>query len=110
MSSPGVTFNLTCGKGVTELQNLTNLHLPSFAESHQMQQKCFDVYPYTIPVVHATQKNATYLPEGSAWSKGSDSLRERAFRAKTGEEMRHLFVGTVIGMLRRGAGNRVPPG
>ena len=47
MSSPGVTFNLTCGKVVTELQNLTNLHLSSFAESHQMQQKNFDVYPYT---------------------------------------------------------------
>ena len=44
MSSPGVTFNLTCGKGVTELQNLTNLRLSSFAESHQMQQKNFDVY------------------------------------------------------------------
>ena len=39
MPSPGVTFNLTCGKGVTELQNLTNLCLSSFAESHQMQQK-----------------------------------------------------------------------
>ena len=45
MSSPGVTFNLTCGKGVTELQNLTNLRLSSFAESHQMQQKKFDVSP-----------------------------------------------------------------
>ena len=45
MSSPGVTFNLTCGKGVTELQNLTNLSLSSFAESHQMQQKNFDVSP-----------------------------------------------------------------
>ena len=45
MSSPRVTFNLTCGKGVTELQNLTNLRLSSFAKSHQMQQKCFDVYP-----------------------------------------------------------------
>ena len=43
MSSPGVTFNLTCGKGVTELQNLTNLCLSSFAESPQMQQKSFDV-------------------------------------------------------------------
>ena len=39
MSSPGMTFNLTCGKGVTELQNLTNLRLTSIAESHQMQQK-----------------------------------------------------------------------
>ena len=45
MSSPGVTFNLTCGKGVTELQNLTNLRLSSFAESHQMQQKNFVVSP-----------------------------------------------------------------
>ena len=45
MSSPGVTFNLTCGKGVTELQNLTNLHLSSFAESRQMQQKNFDGSP-----------------------------------------------------------------
>ena len=45
MSSPGVTFNLTCGKGVTELQNLTNLHSSSFAEGHQMQQKNFDVSP-----------------------------------------------------------------
>ena len=45
MSSPGLTFNLTCGKGVTELQNLANLHLSSFAESHQMQQKNFDVSP-----------------------------------------------------------------
>ena len=43
MSSPGVTFNLTCGKGVTELQNLTNLCLSSFTQSHQMQQKNFDV-------------------------------------------------------------------
>ena len=48
MSSPGVTFNLTCGKGVTELQNLTNLHLSSFAESHRMQQKNFDVSPKLI--------------------------------------------------------------
>ena len=46
MSSPGVTFNLTCGKGVTELQKLANLRLSSFAESHQMQQKNFDVSPY----------------------------------------------------------------
>ena len=45
MSSPRVTFNLTCGKGVTELQNLANLRLSSFAESHQMQQKNFDVSP-----------------------------------------------------------------
>ena len=43
ISSPGVTFNLTCGKGVTEVQNLTNLRLSSFAESHQMQQNNFDV-------------------------------------------------------------------
>ena len=46
MSSPRVTFNLTCGKGVTELQNLTYQTLSSFAESHQMQQKNFDVSPY----------------------------------------------------------------
>ena len=45
MSSPGVTFNLTCGKGDNELQNLTNLRLSSFAKSHQMQQKNFDVSP-----------------------------------------------------------------
>ena len=45
MSSRRVTFNLTCGKGVTELQNLTNLRLSSFAESHQIQQKHFDVSP-----------------------------------------------------------------
>ena len=45
MSSPRMTFNLTCRKGVTELQNLTNLRLSSFAECHQMQQKNFDVSP-----------------------------------------------------------------
>ena len=45
MSSPGVTFNLTCGKGVTELQNLASLRLSSFAESYQMQQKNFDISP-----------------------------------------------------------------
>ena len=45
MSSPGVTFNLPFGKGVTELQTLTNLRLSSFAESRQMQQKNFDVSP-----------------------------------------------------------------
>ena len=45
MSSPGVTFNLTYGKGVTEPQNLASLRLSSFAESHQMQQKNFDVSP-----------------------------------------------------------------
>ena len=51
--SPGVTFNLTCGKGVTELQNLTNLRLSSFAESDQMQQKNVDISPnqqwHTVP-------------------------------------------------------------
>ena len=47
MSSPGVTFDLTCGKGVTELQKLTNLCLSSFAESHHMQQKNFDISPYS---------------------------------------------------------------
>ena len=45
MSSPRVTFNLTCGKGISELQNLASLRLSSFAESHQMQQKNFDVSP-----------------------------------------------------------------
>ena len=48
MSSPGVTFNLTCGKGVTGLQNLTNLRLSSFATSHKMQQKNVDVSPNGI--------------------------------------------------------------
>ena len=48
MSSPGVTFNLTCDKGVTELQHLANIRLSSFAERHQMQQKNFDVSYYTI--------------------------------------------------------------
>ena len=46
MSSPRMTFNLTCGKGVTELQNLASLRLSSFAESRQMQQKNFDISPY----------------------------------------------------------------
>ena len=41
-----MTFNLTCGEVVTELQNLANLCLSSLAESHQMQQKNFDVSPY----------------------------------------------------------------
>ena len=45
MSSLGVTFNLTCGKDVTELPNLASLRLSSFAESHQMQQKNFDISP-----------------------------------------------------------------
>ena len=54
MSSPRVTFNLTCGKDVTELQNLASLRLSSFAESNQMQQKNFDVSPkgyfmYNVP-------------------------------------------------------------
>ena len=49
MSSPGVTFNLTWGKGLTELQNLTNLRLSSYAESHQIQQKNLDVSPYERP-------------------------------------------------------------
>ena len=52
MSSPRVTFNLTCGKGVTELLNLTNL-LSSFAEPHQMQQKNFDVSPYVLSCIYA---------------------------------------------------------
>ena len=46
-----MTFNLTCGKGVTELQNLTNLRLSSFAESHQMQQKNFDISPNGWPLI-----------------------------------------------------------
>ena len=50
ISSPGVTFNLTCGKGVTELQNFTNLCLLSFAEIHQMQQKNFDVSPKGLSI------------------------------------------------------------
>ena len=50
MPSPGVTFNLTFGKGVTELQNLTNLHLSFFAENHQMQQKNVDVSPKHIDI------------------------------------------------------------
>ena len=45
-----MNFNLTCGKGVTELQNLANLCLSSFAESQQMQQKNFDVSPYKSDV------------------------------------------------------------
>ena len=54
MSSPCVTFDLTCGKGVTELQNLTNLCLSSFAESHKMQQMNFDVSPKQITMGHTT--------------------------------------------------------
>ena len=57
MSSPRVTFNLTYGKGVTELQNLTSLCLSSFAESYQMQQNNVDVSPYSalmLPEVSAT--------------------------------------------------------
>ena len=46
MSSPGVIFNLPCGKGVTELQDFANLRLSSFAESpDKMQPKNFDVSP-----------------------------------------------------------------
>ena len=48
MSSPGMTFNLTCGKGVTELQNLANLRLSSFAEGHHIKQKNFDVSPLKL--------------------------------------------------------------
>ena len=47
----------TCGKGVTELQNLANLHLSSFAESHQMQQKNFDVSPKLICNENVVKKN-----------------------------------------------------
>ena len=54
MSSSGVTFNLTCGKGVTELQNLASLRLSSFAESYQMQQKNFDVSPYLVKYPRST--------------------------------------------------------
>ena len=60
MSSPRVTFNLTCGKGVTELQNLTNLLLSSFAESHQMQQKNFDVSPNS-PGENCGPRTALYV-------------------------------------------------
>ena len=56
MSSPVVTFNLTCGEGVTELKNLATLRLSSFAESHQMQQKNFDVAPNS----YATDALITY--------------------------------------------------
>ena len=45
MSSPRLTFNLICGKRVTECQNLANLRLSSFAESNQMQQKNLYVSP-----------------------------------------------------------------
>ena len=34
-----------CGKGLPELQNLTNLSLSSFAESHHMQLQNVDVSP-----------------------------------------------------------------
>ena len=54
MSSPGVTFNLTCGKGVTERQNLTNLRLSYFAESHQMQQNNFDVIYISFHLITKT--------------------------------------------------------
>ena len=60
MSLPGVTFNLACGKGVTEL-NFTNLRLSSFAESHQMQQKNFDVSPKVV-VHNYTDTNLADTP------------------------------------------------
>ena len=72
MSSPEVTFNLICGKGVTELQNLTNLHWSSFAESRQMQQKNvaspFNTAPHSpgpLPSVsswHVPRALRLYLP------------------------------------------------
>ena len=62
MSLPGVTFNLACGKGVTELQNFTNLRLSSFAESHQMQQKNFDVSPKVVVHIYTDTNLADTLP------------------------------------------------
>ena len=65
MSSPGVTFNLTCGKVEAERKNLTNIRLSSFAESHEMQQKNFDVSPLSDPtrsrVVIWVKNNQTEL-------------------------------------------------
>ena len=63
MSSPGVTFYLTCGKDVTELKNLTNLRLSSFAESYQMQQKNFDISP-----------NGSFNPRVPRWSEENIAL------------------------------------
>ena len=40
-----MSVNLTCGKGLTKLQNLINLRSSSFAESHQMQHNNFEVSP-----------------------------------------------------------------
>ena len=61
MSSPGVNFNLTCGKGVTELQNLASLRLSSFAESYQMQQKNFDVSPKALCDMRENLKMILYI-------------------------------------------------
>ena len=60
MSSPGVTFNLTCGKGVTEQQKLTNLRLSSFAESRQMQQKHFNVSRYKILFLNCSKRGIPF--------------------------------------------------
>ena len=49
MSSPRVTFNLTCGKGVTELQNLANLPLSSFDVSPKYTQKCTENDLWHLP-------------------------------------------------------------
>ena len=64
MSSPGLTLNLTCGKGVTECQNLANLCLSSFAESNHMQQKDFDVSPNHLAIFVTTLE--PYLPPDGA--------------------------------------------
>ena len=68
MSSPGVTFNLTCGKGETELQNLANLHLSSFAESHQIEQKNFDVSPYKLCTCNPNIKYQYKTSEREKWA------------------------------------------
>ena len=67
MSLPRVTFNLTCGKGVTELQNLTNLGLSSFADSSQMQQKNFDVSPNLSIRKLKTYTGRVCVPGGVGW-------------------------------------------
>ena len=51
-----MTFNLTCGKDVTDPQNLTNLRLSLFAESNQMQQKNFDVSPKTNVIYNGKRR------------------------------------------------------
>ena len=68
MSSPGVTFTLTCDKGVTELQNLTNLRSSSFAESHQMRQKNFDFSPNPNPSSSYLLSSSMPLPNTYPWT------------------------------------------